>query len=42
LKRDAIFENWWCDKIKKATRQYDKLQKEVGPGEVEERKMEYF
>jgi hypothetical protein len=40
LKRAAIVEKWWRGKIKKAAKQSEKLRKEVGPGEVEERQME--
>jgi hypothetical protein len=40
LKRATIVEKWWRGKIKKETRQYEKLRNEVGPGEVEERQME--
>ena len=40
LKRATIVEKWWHGKIKKETRQYEKLRNEVGPGEVEERQME--
>jgi hypothetical protein len=36
LKRAAIVEKWWCGKIKKETRQSEKLRKEVRSGEVEE------
>jgi hypothetical protein len=36
LKRATIFEKWWHDKIKKEVKQSEKLQKEVGPGEIEE------
>jgi hypothetical protein len=37
LKRVSIVEKWWSEKIKKEARQSEKLRKEVGPGEVEER-----
>ena len=37
LNRVAIVEKRWHEKIKKATRQSEKLRKEVGSGEVEER-----
>jgi hypothetical protein len=40
LKRAAIVEKWWHNKIKKAVRQSEKLWKEVRPREVEERHME--
>jgi hypothetical protein len=40
LKRASIVEKWWRDKIKKVARQYERLKKEGGLGEVEERKME--
>jgi hypothetical protein len=37
LKRATIVEKWWCRKIKKATRQSEKLRKEDESGEVKER-----
>jgi hypothetical protein len=40
LKRATIVEKWWHDKIKKAARQSEKLRKEGGSGEVEERQRE--
>jgi hypothetical protein len=40
LKRDAIVEKWWCGKIKKATKQSEKLRKEGGSREVKERQRE--
>jgi hypothetical protein len=40
LKRATIVEKWWCDKIKKAARQSEKLRREGGSGEIEERQME--
>jgi hypothetical protein len=40
LKRATIVEKWWHENIKKEERQSEKLRKEVGPGEVEERQME--
>jgi hypothetical protein len=40
LKRATIVEKWWRVKIKKAARQSEKLRKEGGSGEVEERQME--
>jgi hypothetical protein len=40
LKRSSIVEKWWHDKIKKSETWFEKLRKEVGSGEVEERHME--
>jgi hypothetical protein len=40
LKRATIVEKWWHGKIKKSTRQSEKLRKEGGSGEIEERQME--
>ena len=40
LKRDTIFEKWWCENIKKAARQSKKLRREGESGEIEERQME--
>ena len=40
LKRAAIVEKWWHDKIKKVARQSEKLRKESRSGEVKERQME--
>jgi hypothetical protein len=40
LKRACIVEKWWRDKIKKVVRQSEKLRKEGGEGEAEERQME--
>jgi hypothetical protein len=40
LKRVTIVEKWWCGKINKVVKQFKKLWKEVGPGEVEEGQME--
>ena len=36
LKRAAIVEKWWHDRIKKETKQSEKLRKEGRSGEVEE------
>jgi hypothetical protein len=40
LKRATIVEKWWCGKINKVVKQYEKLQKEVEPREIEEGQME--
>ena len=40
LKRAAIVEKWWQDKIQKATIQSENLRKEGVLEEVEERKIE--
>ena len=40
LKRATIVEKWWHGKIKKVARQSEKLRKEGGSGEVEERQRE--
>jgi hypothetical protein len=40
LKRASIVEKLWCGKIKKESKQSEKLRKEVGPREVEEIHME--
>ena len=40
MKRAAIVEKWWREKIKKEARQSNKLRKEGGSGEVEERQRE--
>jgi hypothetical protein len=40
LKRAAIVEKWWRGKIKKATRESEKLRKEGGLGEKKEIQME--
>jgi len=39
LKRSTIVEKWLHENIKKAVRQFEKLRKEGGVGEVEERQM---
>jgi hypothetical protein len=40
LNIDAIVEKWWSGKIKKVARHSEKLRKEVGSEELEERQME--